>query len=197
MLSNFTAQFAHPQGALGRFVGTIMALKNQERNLWAISLLNLQRRDHVLEIGFGPGWAIQQIAARTTPGFVTGVDPSEVMVAQASARNAAAIRAGRVKLHHGPNAPLPYAEAHFDKVLAVNSMQFWPEALAGLQEVRRVTKPGGLVVIAIQPMWVKTGDEARLVGDELFAQLTKAGFQQVRLETLPLKPLVLSGIGVT
>jgi ubiquinone/menaquinone biosynthesis C-methylase UbiE len=196
MIAAFMSQFKYPQGFLGGVAGWLMALKNRERNAWAVGLLDLQRSDHVLEIGFGPGWAIQQMAARATTGFVAGVDPSEVMVRQASRRNAAALRAGRVELRQSFNAPLPYGDARFDKVLAVNSMQFWPDALAGLQEVRRVLKPGGRVVITVQPMWAKTDAEARAVGVDLAEKLTQAGFQRVRLETLPLKPLVSSVIGI-
>lgn len=135
MITSFRSQFKYPQGVLGHVVGWIMALKNRERNAWAIALLEPQLRDQVLEIGF-------------------------------------------------------------EKVLAVNSMQFWPDAVQGLAEVKRVLKPGGRAVITIQPMWVKTDDEARAVGGGLHTQLTQAGFRQIRLKTLPLKPLVLSGIGL-
>ena len=185
------SQFKYPRGALGHIVGWIMAAKNRERNHWPINLLDLRKEDQVLEIGFGPGWALQQIAARTTQGFIARVDPSPVMMQQASARNAAGIRAGRIELRRGANgganAPLPYGEARFDKVLAVNSMQFWPDAVEGLQEVTRVLKPGGRAVITIQPMWVKADDEARAVGNELIRQLTQAGFRQIRLETFALE----------
>ncbi len=61
-MKNFNSQFAHPKGLLGRFVGIILALKNRERNAWTISTLDIQPDDQVLEIGFGPGQAIQEIA---------------------------------------------------------------------------------------------------------------------------------------
>ena len=38
---------------------------------------------------------------------------------------------------------LPFRDSSFDKAMAVNSMQLWPSAVAGLQEIRRVLKPGG------------------------------------------------------
>jgi trans-aconitate methyltransferase len=43
-----------------------------------------QPADRVLEIGFGPGIAIAELADRATRGHVYGIDHSQVMVQQAS-----------------------------------------------------------------------------------------------------------------
>jgi ubiquinone/menaquinone biosynthesis C-methylase UbiE len=197
VLKNFNSQFAHPEGWVGRLVGTILAWKNRERNAWTISSLDIQPSDQVLEIGFGPGQAIQEVAKLAPNGFVAGIDLSDVMVAQASKRNAAAIRSGRVLLRQGSESPLPFEDRKFNKVFAVNSMQFWSNPMAGLQEVRRVLKPGGRVVITIQPMWAKTEQEVQSVSEKLILQLKQAGFRQVRLETRQIKPITtVSGIGI-
>lgn len=196
MLASFTTQFAHPHGWQGQLVGWLMALKNRERNAWAIELLDVNLTDHILEIGFGPGWAIQQLASRATGGFIAGVDASETMVQQASRRNVAAIRAGRVEVRLGPNAPLPYPEARFDKALAVNATQFWPDLSAGLQELRRVLKPDGRLVLTYQPPY-GTDADARVMGEQLLTQLRVVGFQRLRLETKAFQPVMgVSVIGV-
>jgi ubiquinone/menaquinone biosynthesis C-methylase UbiE len=196
VIKRLHSQFAHPAGWLGRFVGLILAFKNRERNAWAISLLDIQPNDQVLEIGFGPGQAIEEIARLTTNGFVAGIDLSDVMVAQASKRNAVAIRSGGVHLQQGAESPLPFEDNKFNKAFAVNSMQFWSNPIAGLEEVRRVLKPGGRVVITIQPMWAKTEEEVQSVAEKLIFQLKQVGFKQVRLETRQSKPITtVSGIG--
>jgi SAM-dependent methyltransferase len=46
---------------------------------------------------------------------------------------------------------LPFDDNAFDKALAVNSMQVWPDSAAGLREMRRVIKPGGGVALGFTP----------------------------------------------
>jgi hypothetical protein len=69
------AAFGHPRGPLGRLGGVIMARSTRQRNEWTLSLLDIQRADHVLEVGCGPGALIQALTARVTEGLVTGGRP--------------------------------------------------------------------------------------------------------------------------
>ena len=70
-------------------------------NREAIAALEIAPTDVVLEIGFGPGCAIEALAAMTPKGKVFGVDPSEEMLTSASRRNRGAIGEGRVRLMKG------------------------------------------------------------------------------------------------
>lgn len=69
-----------------------MARNNRERNEWVVSLMEVQPNDRILEIGFGPGVAIEKLSYLVTTGFVAGIDASEIMVRQARKRNARAWR---------------------------------------------------------------------------------------------------------
>lgn len=139
--------FGRPRGVLGRLGGAIMARTNRKVAAWAIDLLEVQPGDSVLEVGFGPGVAIQLLANAVSSGHVVGVDSSEEMVEQAMARNARAIESGRVDLRRGSVEKLPFEDESFDKVLSINSMQVWPDAVAGLREIRRVMKAGGRIAL--------------------------------------------------
>jgi len=139
--------FGRPKGMLGRLGGIIMGRMNQRMAAQAIELLNVQPTNRVLEVGFGPGVAIQLLAKRVSSGQVTGIDPSAEMVAQAATRNGKAIESGQVDLRRGSVERLPFADNIFDRVLTINSTQVWPDAIAGLREIRRVMKPGGRIAL--------------------------------------------------
>ena len=182
-------QFRQPTGFLGLLAGFFFRI-NLEGIDWTISLLEIQPTDHVLEIGFGPGHGIQQVARLATQGRVAGVDFSEAMLRQASRRNAAAITAGRVELCLGDASALLYPDNTFHKIFATNVVYFWKNPLANLRELRRVMKPGGrlaLYVIAKEDLLkfkvTQTGVYQLFAGEELVRLLTQAGFHQARFVT--------------
>jgi SAM-dependent methyltransferase len=113
--------FIHPTGVGGSIAGWVMAHRssNRRRNAWVVSLLDVQPRDRVLEIGFGPGVAIQHLAQRASKGLVCGIDSSAVMLRQARRRNAAAVSAGRVDLRLASVEQLPAFDEPFHKILSV------------------------------------------------------------------------------
>jgi ubiquinone/menaquinone biosynthesis C-methylase UbiE len=165
---------------------------NRQRSRWVVSLLETQPSDQVLEIGFGPGVAIAALA-RAGAGHVYGLDHSGVMLRQASRRNAAAIRAGRVTLMRGSVDQIPSGlDGPFDAILAINALGFWPAPAERLAELRRRLAPGGRMAIASQPRCPgATADTSRNAAREIENLLREAGFTQMRTEILPLSPPVV------
>jgi SAM-dependent methyltransferase len=186
-------QAHHPRGAAGRVTAWEMAHRpsNRQRSGWVVSLLGVQPADQVLEIGFGPGLAVAALA-RAGAGHVYGIDHSGVMLRQASRRNAAAIRVGRVTLIRASVDQLPPAlDGPFDAILAVNSLAFWPAPAQRLAELRRRLAPGGRMAIASQPRCPgATADTSRGAAREIERLLRDAGFAHLSTQTLPLSPPV-------
>lgn len=143
-----SAQAAGPSGLLGRVLGRLWVSETAAANDRAIALLAPVAGERVLEIGFGPGRTIRELAARGAR--VTGIDVSPVMLDQARRRNAAAIQGGQVQLHAGTAEALPLPAAAVDAVLAVHTLYFWPDLDAGLREIHRVLAPTGRVVLAFR-----------------------------------------------
>lgn len=184
-------QFRQPAGVLGRLAGFFFRI-NREGIDWTIGQLQIQPSDHVLEIGFGPGHGIRQVARLVAHGRVAGVDFSEAMLKQALRRNAAAIDAGLVELQLGDATALPFPHESFDKIFATNVVYFWKEPVATLHEIRRVMKPGGrlaLYVISKEDIAkfkvTQTGLYHLYSGEELAGLLRQAGFHQARFATRP------------
>lgn len=191
-------QFGHPRGIGGRLAGWVMAHRssNRERNRWVASLLDVQPDDRVLEIGFGPGVAIAELSRRATRGIVYGVDHSDVMVRRATRHNAAAVRAGRVRLVRAPVEDLPAFDEPLDVVLAVNSLGFWPEPGRRLVELRALLRPGGRIAIVSQPRCPgATVETSARATREIERQLHEAGFSRTEVATLDLDPPVVCVVG--
>lgn len=184
-------QFHNPTGPAGHAAGWIMGRRssNAQRNRWAVDLLDIQPTDRVLELGCGPGVAIAALARRATRGLVVGVDHSEIMIRQAHRRNAAAIRQGLVRLVHAPVDRLHVTDGPFDAALAVNNAGMWPDPAAQLRNIGRRLRPDGRIALVSQPRCPgATAATSAAAADELAAQLSDAGFQDLRVETLDLDP---------
>jgi ubiquinone/menaquinone biosynthesis C-methylase UbiE len=199
LIAHVHAQFGRPSGFWGPIVGWIMAVRssNRRRNVWAVSLLDVQRGDRILEIGFGPGIAIREISRIALEGYVCGLDHSVRMLRQARRRNAAAIRDGRVDLRLGSVESLPAFDAPFDKILAVNTVMFWNDPEKSLEELRHLLRSGGRIAVVHQPRGPGVTDAtATASGLKIAGQLARAGFSDVRTQTLQLKPAVVCVIGI-
>ncbi|HZR54431.1 MAG TPA: class I SAM-dependent methyltransferase [Streptosporangiaceae bacterium] len=186
-------QAHNPRGAAGRVAAWEMAHRpsNRQRSRWVVSLLDVRPADRVLEIGFGPGVAVAALV-RAGAGHVYGMDHSGVMLRQASRRNAAAIRAGRVTLIQASAEQIPPAlDGPFDAILAVNSLAFWPAPAEQLAGLRRRLAPGGRIAIASQPRCPgATAETSRGAAREIEDLLRAAGFTDLSTRTLPLSPPV-------
>lgn len=180
------SQFGRPRGIVGWFVGQIMAYENRERITWAISQLDVQHDDHVLEIGVGPGLAIKLAAEKAKEGFVAGIDLSETMIRQAKQRNIVSIHEGCVQLRQADVSALPFESDSFDKVFAINSFHHWLDPVAGLRESLRVLRPGGLIALMEQPHGAISELAIRQRGADIVAQLRKIGFHESKFVYKPL-----------
>jgi ubiquinone/menaquinone biosynthesis C-methylase UbiE len=188
------SQYRKPSGALGRKIGREMAHDHLPENLWTIAQLNPQPSDYILEIGFGPGVAVEELLKHVTEGHVAGIDHSETMVAEASKRNAHAVRAGRADLRYGDVAELPFADASFDKAFSIHAIYFWSRPRQAFRELHRVLKPGGLLVITMlpkekwppnppgSPLEYGTAECTPYLGAEVEQMMAEAGFSKTRIE---------------
>lgn len=103
-------------------------------------------RAQILDVGCGTGANLEMLARF---GDAEGVDVSEDALAFCRARGLTRVRAGAAEA-------LPYKDASFDLVTALDVVEHLDDDVAGLGEMRRVLKPGGcalLFVPAFQWLW--------------------------------------------
>lgn len=102
-----------------------------------------------LDVGCGPGALTAQLVDRLGPAAVTAVDPSESFVAATRARFP------EVDVRSGAAENLPFPDDGFDLALAQLVVHFMADPVAGLAEMGRVTRPGGLVAACV---WDHAGE---------------------------------------
>lgn len=180
--------FGVPRGLLGRLGGRLMSSSaKREMATWVIGLLGVQRGDHVLEVGYGPGIGLELAAVAVGPsGFVAGIDPSEVMRQMALRRNNPASGRANLSILQASVDSIPLEPESFDHVFTMNSFQLWPDPAAGLKEIRRVIKPGGRLAISLDRFSGVSDPDA------VVSALVVAGFQQPKVERNALGLCVLS-----
>src|ERR687892_55811 len=111
-------------------------------------------------------------------------------------RNAWVVRAGLVDLRLGSAEQLLDFGEPFDRILAVNNMGMWPDLDRVLKDLRRITSSGGRIAIVSQPRGPGANAETtQRLGREAAERFRRAGFVDIRSETLALSPPVVCVLG--
>jgi ubiquinone/menaquinone biosynthesis C-methylase UbiE len=152
----------------------------------------------VLDVGCGPGALTAELVRRVGAGSVTAVDPSEPFVAAARERNPG------VEVQLAAAEHLPFADGAFDATVAQLVVHFMSDPVAGLREMARVTRAGGVLAACVwdhaggqgplSPFWEAVHqvdadaiDESRLAGTReghLVELFVEAGLEDVEQSTL-------------
>lgn len=186
-MSVIATQFGHPKGLIGRLIGRGMARRNAPFNRWLVG--ELAKHDvggaaRIVELGSGPGIALEEALRVFAHAQVWGVDRSAQMLTQARKRNIVHVRDGRLTLLKGDVSSLAKL-APIDMVLAVHVLYFWHEPLAELSRLRGFLRPGGLLALGYQlrrqmpPVSQKNFPKVYESDDELTTLLREAGFMSV------------------
>jgi phosphatidylethanolamine/phosphatidyl-N-methylethanolamine N-methyltransferase len=152
----------------------------------AIQHLELNRQHSVLEVGIGTGLNLPLYPAACR---LTGIDLSQEMLDKAVER-VQTLAMPDVTLKYMDATSMDFAEDEFDRALATYTISAVPDPIAVLREVKRVVKPGGIIVVLNH-----FRSERRLTGlfeDVVAPVCTRLGWKS----NLPMKPL-LEAVGLT
>lgn len=147
-LGSIEANLALPTGRLGTGVGYAMSIQHRSLTQWALRHLDPKPGEDVLDVGCGSGMALRLLSGRTAPGRLAGVDLSPVMVNLARRRTTG--QRPRPEVLQGDVMSLPFPDASFDVVTAIETFYFWPDPERGLRECRRVLRPGGRLCVVLE-----------------------------------------------
>jgi SAM-dependent methyltransferase len=124
-----------------------------------LELARLHPGERVLDVGCGRGEIVFQVAARGCDAV--GVDFSEAALAIAGAtrdHHEPAIQ-DRTRFIHGDAEALPFEGASFDKVFLLDVVEHLSKAelRAVLEEIHRVLRDSGILVVHTPNVWTNTG----------------------------------------
>ena len=105
----------------------------------------------VLDVGCGPGALVAELVRRVGAENVSAVDPASQFVEAARERNPG------VDVREASAEQLPFGDDEFDASLAQLVVHFMSDPVGGLSEMRRVTRPGGVVAACV---WDHAGGQA-------------------------------------
>lgn len=187
------AQFRKPTGWLGSLAGWIMFHRssNRMRNLWTLELLELKPGQTVIELGFGPGFALIEACKKVRPnGKVFGIDHSDLMAAAAAQRNQQMLSGGQLQLVIGDITTelprLPQANA----IYLSNVFQFVEDRAQLLSSIYQQLTPNGRLAITHQPRH-KGATLADLAAfkNRTLSEVGAAGFRKFQAHQMQLKPI--------
>jgi SAM-dependent methyltransferase len=181
----------------GRFMGRWSEPLARE----LVGLLDLLPGGRVLDVGCGPGALTAVLVDRVGAEAVSAIDPSAPFVA------ANRERFPGVDVRQGAAESLPYDDDVFDLVLAQLVVHFMADPVAGLREMGRVTRPGGVVAAcvwdhaggrgplsafwrAVRELDPGADDESNLAGvreGHLAGLFAQAGLDAVQVSTLTVR----------
>jgi SAM-dependent methyltransferase len=180
----------NPEGEIGKAVTANLNKSNAGGYSAALAKLDVNTGDRVIEIGFGNGREIPKILSLSADVTYFGIDISDTMVADATDFNADAVRQGRVTVARGTSTAIPADANTFDKALAINTIYFWSDPVADLQELRRVLRSDGRLVLGALAPWSAIGRAVFQHGFRLYEKseienlLTSARFTKVSIDTI-------------
>ena len=180
------SQFAKPTGFFGKILAKGMARGHKDFYKNAVKIINPTNDDIYLEIGFGSGIFIKKYMSHVSK--IAGIDFSEDMVKLASNINKNLVESRKAEFKHGYASSLPWNDNEFTVVATIETFFFLTEIEKTLNEIFRVLKPAGRLVIEMAYNKDDGADHKRHIkkmglklysGEEMKNLLKKAGFSDI------------------
>src|SRR5260370_10705972 len=112
----------------------------------AIELMRVPADARVLDVGCGSGWATRLLAEYAVNGRVTGIDISDEMVRLA---RESSLLFPNVDYQTASAEQLPFADGEFTHAFSMESLYYYANISAALDEIHRILQAGGIFVAVI------------------------------------------------
>jgi ubiquinone/menaquinone biosynthesis C-methylase UbiE len=159
---------------------------------WGLTHITIRPDFTVLDVGCGGGKTVNRLAEQVPNGKVYGIDYSPTMVEFTKKLNRKYVEEGKVEIAEAQVDQTGFPDGTFDLVTAVETYYFWPNLPAAFQEIKRILKPGGKLLMVNE--LIKDGiydvDQAEIIAKthvrlyplgEIRRMLEATGFDSVKV----------------
>ena len=188
-------QYREQTGHWTRMTGWLNTAKNKTLTDWTVEQLDVQPYQHILEISYGSGYTLSEVARKLKIGFLAGVEESVDAYRKAYTRNKKLIAEDLLQLHIGSIHDIAYPSHYFHTIYGTNIHGDCKTASLYFMKLSRLLKTGGMLVIVFQPAWASSDTEVRLAAEKIMGELLEAGLVGVEVAYKDMHPV--TGIAVT
>ena len=191
MIANLYSTFRQPTGYTGKLANYLMSLKSKQRSDLIIEQLNIQPYQHILEVGYGAGNTLQEVARKLKVGFLAGIDHSVPMYQLAYRRNKRFIQQQLLQLHIGELNELSYPPHYFHSIYGSDIHFFLQEPQLEFMRLSSLLKSRGRLVMVFQPRAARNEDAVRQAGEKIREDYLAAGLTDIRIEYRNMYPVTV------
>ncbi|MDF2611822.1 MAG: SAM-dependent methlyltransferase [Lachnospiraceae bacterium] len=135
-----------------------------------------------MDIGCGGGETIFHLLNSNHLKYIIGIDYSMDSVNIARKKNASYIESERADIIQGNVDELPFAENHFDIIMAVRSHYFWDDYEKAFAELYRTLKQGGKMFIFSERYKIQYHMKKYNTDESMTSFLQTVGFNNILIE---------------
>ena len=178
-----------PLNDFQKMVDCITTPKNKVLSQWTVEQLHISPYQHILEVGFGLGNTLREVANKLHVGFIAGVDESVDMFQQANRKNKIYLQKDLMQLHVGTINELPYPSQYFHSIYTTNIYSSWKEPQYNFMKMQSLLKNGGRLVTVFQPRFAKTEKELWNAAEKIQNEYHEAGLTDIRISFRDISPV--------
>jgi ubiquinone/menaquinone biosynthesis C-methylase UbiE len=146
-LHDHWSQYRCPTGVFGRMIAANMNKGHWDLTTWGLRHVCFKSDFVILDVGCGGGKTISRLARRAVHGKVYGIDHSADMIDYSKQVNNKLIATNRTQIVQSSVEKTGFEDEFFDLVTAVETYYFWPNLELAFQEIKRILKNGGSLLI--------------------------------------------------
>ena len=209
-LKELANHLRQPKGEDGKKVAEQMNKSNKHICLNSYKVLNPNNDDSILEIGMANGFFVKDLMSMNNNLRYVGIDFSKTMVNEAIKLNQNLISNKKVSFIDGSLEEIPFKDNSFECITTTNTIYFWPNLGKNTEEIYRVLKPNGKLLIGYRSKELMDKIEHSKYGFNKFESndikklLEKVGFRNIRTKKITEpdldfdgKPLKILGLYTT